>query len=309
MKSPEKLKLQKRSSEDNEQYINRLYRKFTPLNKIYSRDRYQQEENIKNNIYYKINENWNKFFMEKFKENKKFYVSIKTSIMDLAMDEFDELVLPECYTIYNMEHDIVDKFINPDIDVIVIPYTINIYNIKNGQKFLNKKILDEGVTFSEIQYYAGHSCCVIINKFLKTIEFYDPNGAIAHKILSCDNLDEEMMIEELYMIMSRKQGGEEIKNYKLYKNIDICPKIGPQILKEISAEEREFKKNAKINGWCIVWSILNAYIRIKYYMVEPQIILEILLQKIEEMYDDEYWNWLRNWILHIMKTIELVSIN
>ena len=304
--SAKKLKLQKLSNEKSKEYTNRLHKEITPLNEIYSKDRTSQDENIKGSIYHNINENWNKFFMGKFKENNRFYVSTKTAVMDMSIDDFDEEVLFEHYTIYNMDHGIADKFTKPDIDIIIIPYTIRIYVLKNGLKFLNKKLINEGITFSEIEYYGAHSCCVIINKFLRTLEFYDPNGSLSHEKISCDNLDEKMLFGEIYTILSKKRGGNDIENYRLYKNIDICPKIGPQNLREMSMKEREFKNRAKITGWCVVWSILNAFYRIKYYMVEPQILLEILLERIREMNDEEYWNWLRNWILHIMKIIELI---
>ncbi|NBP58648.1 hypothetical protein EBU71_19335, partial [bacterium] len=85
----------------------------------------------------------------------------------------------------------IQKCIQRKSDIILIPYAVYEW---------------DPITILEITPFSGHQCLMMVNNILKTVEYYDPNGHLSHK-LAYDNQD--------YYILN-----EELSEFKKYKKLD-----------------------------------------------------------------------------------------
>ncbi len=91
----------------------------------------------------------------------------------------------------------------------------------------------------------GHSNLLIINKKKKEVERFEPHGEM--KVY-----DDSIVNKEI-----QKTVLKHLKGYRFISPLDYCPKVGPQISKQLYT-----KKCKKGTGFCAVWSTLYGHLRV-----------------------------------------------
>lgn len=136
--------------------------------------------------------------------------------------------------------------------------------------------------------FSKHANIVIINKFLRTIEFYDSNGWEYH-INRFGNKDVPNLKEFF-------KSFPELKRYRIvpYKSF---PEHGFQHF------ESKESKNLGERGKCMFWSIFIAELRIKYYRMDPVELMEKIMGQISDQHKSkEYNEFIKGYIAYIKKS-------
>lgn len=299
--------LKRRISENDSGYLRRIYQELSPFQNIYSEDRFDQKDMIVRETYYMITDYWDEFLEKSFKDRDDIFIhsSLPEKPFFQLKHDFSDFsknrqIVKWDFEFVNLKP-FISEFNDSKIQIIIIPYRMTQYYKRDhtGRKPLDIKDMAEKWTYGDLEI-TGHARCVIINKYLDTIEFYDPNGSDSHHDYLSGWFDEDCILQEI----NTKIG--DISRYKIYKNKDICPN-GPGVQNLIRhIGEEEFVSKSGLEEFCIVWSMFCAYMRIKYYMIYPLDLMTFIRKRFIKMNDteDAYWTWLVNWILHIYKTVE-----
>lgn len=156
-------------------------------------------------------------------------------------------------------------------DIIIIPFHLEIY-------------------IPEKKRFSRHANIIVINKFLRTIEFYDSNGWYFHK--------KHYKNEDVPELKRFFRDIPELQRYRLvlYKNL---PEQGFQ-----SFESRESQRLGE-RGKCMFWSLFIAELRIKYYRIDPVEMMEKILKQIsDEHKSKEYNEFIKGYINYLKRTEE-----
>lgn len=131
---------------------------------------------------------------------------------------------------------------------------------------------------------AIHRNYLIIDKKLKTLERFEPNGMnednILAKVYGIKELDETLA-------QSCKEHG-----YKYIPPQDFCPRIGPQLLEHYQNEAGE---RSDLGGFCTFWSIWYADRRLKYPDIPPKKLIEKLIDHFQKN-ETPLLTFIRNYI-------------
>jgi hypothetical protein len=191
-------------------------------------------------------------------------------------------------------------FNNFNVKLLAKNYNVNI-DIKDFLNDTRKTMLFIIYNFA---YKGGiHTTAMIINKKTKTMEVFDPHGAISYNNFFI-NLEEITGVEKFpkdfldSFTIKYLRHMVEIKfnkkfldgEYKIKNNIIICPNFGPQAL----AQQIEFenmhrlvaeanKKVGKNRGYCFPWSLFFMYYRLKYNNSEPEEVYKIIKEKVKKI--------------------------
>jgi len=133
---------------------------------------------------------------------------------------------------------------------------------------------------------------MIINKYLKTIEFYDSNGSEYHE-RTYKNMD----VKEISALLMKRY--QQLQDYKIYSVEDTCPRKGPQHLDHLSKHFSQYKRK----GLCAMWSIFSAHLRIKYYQMKPEVIQRKLTKTLETREPDEMREFIFNYMLFLEQNV------
>lgn len=155
--------------------------------------------------------------------------------------------------------------VNSTAKIILIPY--NLY------KVIGDKILEEG----------GHHCLLIVNRYLNTIEFFDPNGYGSH-FFEYGNKDYDILSEWIK---------PNFKNYKIYNFDSTSPSEGFQYYESLYPKESE----KDIGGYCIMWSWFIADLRLNHVDTDFKHIQTEYIRELEQKYEDRLPEYLRKFII------------
>lgn len=136
----------------------------------------------------------------------------------------------------------------------------------------------------------SHRNIIIINKFLRTIELYDPNGGIFH--------EKKYKNQDIPFLKKFFKSFPELSRYRIVKYDEIW-KRGFQYY--------ETKATSLINekGKCMFWSIFLAELRIKYFMINPDELFDKLLSQIENGEKPEFFSkFIKDYMMYIHKKTE-----
>ena len=180
---------------------------------------------------------------ESMKNDKNFKSILKLS-SEYGSKQF--LYVPENFLNKLLEC-IKSKYIN----IIVLPFSMRIAIEKKNNKY----------------EMSNHRNMIIINKFLKTIEFYDPNGGKYHK---------SMYKNRDFPHLKKFFGSfPELSKFRLVPYETIWNYGFQWYEAMVSQEYGEF-------GKCIFWSLFLAELRIRYYYIEPKILFDNFISKVDE---------------------------
>jgi ankyrin repeat protein len=135
---------------------------------------------------------------------------------------------------------------------------------------------------------SAHANILIIDKYNKSIERFEPNGSNYPINFNYNPNLLDIDIKSHFM--------KYFKSYTYYSPIDYHPKIGFQILESI-----ETVSNYKIGdpgGFCLAWCFWYAHMRTTYYNIPINKIIYILIRKIKEK-NLSYKTIIRNYIKNI----------
>jgi hypothetical protein len=140
----------------------------------------------------------------------------------------------------------------------------------------NKMKLDErfiAIPLGIIVSTGSHANILIIDKTLKRIERFEPNGRNNPRgfYYNPDLLD--------LLLMKKFSELEYMNDYAYFKPIEYLPTIGFQILE--TSQEEKCKKIGDPNGFCAVWCIWWVEQKIKNPDVESKILVEELIKQIK----------------------------
>jgi hypothetical protein len=136
----------------------------------------------------------------------------------------------------------------------------------------------------------GHSCIVIINKFRGTIEFFDSNGSESHfnfyrdkDYLAIRNFLHKMLPDYTYLTFE-----------------ESCPRLGFQ-----HYESRTPKSKYDRSGYCMIWSMFLAELRVKYFKEDPVEVQNTYISDLSRIHGDglsEYLRvFIRNYAVHMYR--------
>lgn len=126
------------------------------------------------------------------------------------------------------------------------------------------------------QNYNAHSTILMINKFLKTIEYYDPNGYIAYKNPSYFLVQAYYDLKMYIMDMDWYKNG----NYDFLSIFDNNLELGIQYYIEKSMEIIPKHLEKEGGGWCTIASLIIVHYRINYYQVDAIVLQRYLLYEL-----------------------------
>jgi len=156
-------------------------------------------------------------------------------------------------------------------DIIIIPFHLEIYIHKEER-------------------FSRHANIIIINKFLRTIEFYDSNGYEYHKQRT-KNADASELKKFFKSV-------PELGRYRLVLYKDL-PFYGFQNF------ESEESQNLGEKGKCMFWSLFIAELRTKYYKMDPVEMMEKLMSEVlDEKKSKEYNEFIKGYIGYLKKNKE-----
>ena len=125
----------------------------------------------------------------------------------------------------------------------------------------------------------GHANIIIVNKTLKTIEWYEPHG------FEYGGEDEEA-VKEAYILEEFKKLFKPLQGYKIYSPSDLmmsCPvQSGLQqynkYLNKVQTKDTVYGRITGPTGYCVAFSMILADIRMTYPLVQP---LDLMKNTIE----------------------------
>lgn len=149
--------------------------------------------------------------------------------------------------------------------------------LSNFDSVLNDRIKQESrfiiIPLGIIVSTGSHANMLIIDKTLKRIERFEPNGKNNPRgfYYNPDLLD--------LLLMEKFSKLDYMNDYAYFKPIEYLPTIGFQILE--TSEEERCKKIGDPNGFCAVWCVWWAEQKIKHPDVEAKILVEELIKQIK----------------------------
>lgn len=189
-------------------------------------------------------------------------------VIKLLNGETEKLCIPNGLT------DFLQKCLDNKSKIIIIPITY--------------KVIRSDIS-TPLGNHSSHKNIIIINKFLKTIEFYDPNGNEFHEVLYQN--------KELPYIKKYLRSFSGLSRYRFVKIRDIW---------EYGFQYFEAEESLKLNekGKCMFWSIFLAELRIKYYNIPPKDLMDNLLNKLEEGAEPVELNrFIKEYMTYLVKQI------
>ena len=136
--------------------------------------------------------------------------------------------------------------------------------IKKDQQFITIPI---GIEIAE----GSHANILIIDKTRKKIERFEPNGKNFPRGLYYNHsLLDELLVNKFSHLLP---------DYKYYKPSDYLPEIGLQMLETL--EDEKCKKLGDPNGFCAVWCIWWAHMKIKNKKITSNILINELIARIK----------------------------
>ena len=195
------------------------------------------------------------YFVNKYKNKVKTCV---TEGIDVIIEENHKEITVNPYVGF---HKSLRKCIRNKSEFVIIPLAISYFD-----------------SFGDV---SGHKCLVIVNNILKTVEYFDPNGAQYH-IDKYDNKDYHALNNFLV----------DFKDYKKLSFDVSCPRFGFQAYESLAE-----KGEKDLRGYCAIWAWFITDLRLKYPYYEPMIIQEKYMDYIFEKYGDNTKNYLRNFIV------------
>lgn len=146
--------------------------------------------------------------------------------------------------------------------------------------------------FSESNKDRSHRNVIILNKFLKTIELYDPNGGSFHI--------KRYKSEDVPLLKKFFKTFPGLKGYRIVNYDDIWKK-GFQYYENKAIQLLNEK------GKCMIWSVFLAELRIRYYMINPEELFQELLNQIDNGEKPEYLKqFIKEYMMYIQKQIDPV---
>lgn len=298
-------KLKRGSNETSFEYIERLNQDLSPIQKVLlSGDELSLSDIIaawnkptispfwKNRwIYNNIELFFYIYLQEKYKTTKKvailfgnsrWFINYRFFSIPLSAPKPLSVQSDEIHTYKDFEENIQKHIVNRETRLIVVP-----------------------LVFRRSKGNSGHALIVIINKYLKTIEYYDSNGSKQYHYTSSsyryivdgyDRLRDYFMSFEWYRTDGyRFLSVDETNVYKgiqSYGDGSIMESILPSKLRKI--------------GWCMMYSLMIVHYRIYYYKVEPIVLQRILLSKMIGSGDKQVnvVRFLLNYLLYIMIKVQ-----
>jgi hypothetical protein len=159
--------------------------------------------------------------------------------------------------------------------------------IENGSKII---IISYSLFSYTSEKSRSHRNVIIINKYLKTIELYDPNGGIFHR--------HKYKNQDIPFIKKFFKTFPELKDYRIVKYDQVWKK-GFQYY------ESKAMKLLNEKGKCMVWSLFLAELRIRYYNIHPEELFVHLLGQLEKNREPEFLKqFIKDYMMYIQKQID-----
>jgi ankyrin repeat protein len=146
----------------------------------------------------------------------------------------------------------------------------------------------------------SHANIIIIDNINKTIERFEPNGSEEPRGIKYNETLLDDILNNKFKIL--------LENYKYIKPKEYLPIVGFQLL-EIT-EKNTCSKIGDPNGFCAVWCIWWAFMRIKYNKIkQKKLVLELI--KIIKFKNIKFKNLIRNFStkITILRDEELKKYN
>lgn len=186
--------------------------------------------------------------------------------------------------------------------IILIPLDTHFFILNNGNQYVYE-ILETG---GDIRGYprdyvksVGHRVMIIINKYLKTVEFYDPNGSGGHQLM-VGNYDYEKVSTYL-----KETFPEYFKDYDILSYEDTCPK---QAFQYFEAMQRPLMEPFELGGFCQFWSVFNAHMRMKYPEIPAMKLQEEILKKMQYNKPYGYFSaFIKNYAIFLQEMVYQMS--
>ena len=138
------------------------------------------------------------------------------------------------------------------------------YTIKKDVEFI---VIPIGIEMAE----GSHANILIIDKNKKKIERFEPNGKNHPRGLYYNNnLLDELLINKFSYVLPE---------YTFIRPLDYLPTIGLQMLETM--DDDKCKKIGDPNGFCAVWCIWWAHMKIKHKDVPSKILINELITRIK----------------------------
>lgn len=306
-KSSEEMKL--KVGEHIDEYEHRLEQYWTPIENILlsGRKRIPQKEivyewtKISNDPFWKthtypyIEQIFHIYLQEKYKDTKgvsiilgNLWSTIDVLYIKFPVSDFKALGYQndKILKFSKFEEELYSKIYNKKINLIVIPL---VSRTDNGDK--------------------GHAIVVMINKYLKTIEYYDSNGSRSYS----QNYRTYKYIIDGYFKLR-----DYFMNMDWYKNegftfLDVGYTNPPRGIQSFGDKRENIdrtlpKKLFKV-GWCMMYCSIIIHYRIYYYRVDPSILQNRLLNELKRYEENELYasdnviEFLLNYLVYISEKI------
>jgi hypothetical protein len=178
--------------------------------------------------------------------------------------------------------------------IILLPFSVYGYAFPDRDILVDEDI--KGYSRDSVKLI-GHRVMIIINKYLKTIEFYDSNGSEPHLQLF-GNYDYTKVSAFLLEQFPEYFVDEK---YELLSYADTCPKYAFQYFEGLESRNEQFE----LGGFCQFWSIFNAHMRIKYPKIPAKKLQEDILKKMREKRPGGYLSkFIKNYTIFLQKLID-----
>jgi len=147
------------------------------------------------------------------------------------------------------------------------PYGVYPNELKNNPDYCKNKrfiVYQMGISLPRSKgTISSHANLVIVDEKMKTIERFEPNGTLAENMYPGEMVDEFM----------NKLAKEVLGGYKYIPPVSFCPSLGPQAIEQIGKESQIG------GGFCMTWSTMYSYLRIKYPGKTAEDIIKFMLFK------------------------------
>jgi hypothetical protein len=278
--------LKRDSNEISEDYKKRVVDKLSPIQNIFLsgkdiksiKDIVENWRHISNSPFWKHNylytivENFFYIYLqEKYKRTKGVAIIFGKSKFLIGLTNFINLSLNLTYnkpistqyrkitTDTNLYKNL-DKFLkDPNVNLIVIPFCTR----------------DERGS-------SGHAVVFMINKYLKTIEYYDSNGS---ELYTNKKYPKYRYIIDGYYAMREWFLSSDwyIRDgYNFLEVYETNPRYGIQYYGDGSIMDKILPRKFHKIGWCMIYSLMIIHYRIYYYKIDPLLLQKKLLEEISK---------------------------
>jgi len=156
-------------------------------------------------------------------------------------------------------------------------------NMKDIVMLCKKRYIVFNLFLSIDKATSNHANLLIIDKYLKTVERFEPHGESNYDI---ENILDSFLYNNII---------SQIKEYTYIKPLDFCPSIGPQ------AKQLYNRRCEEESGFCLTWSIYYFHMR----LINPNIDSNIIINNILK---DDDWQLLIKMVRY-QTLIELVVLD